>query len=94
MGVVASRYLKNERMLLERASGTSWSTLASNVACSFTPLYSFKSHELRANSATLPEYQAVSDELTVDARQGDRVTIDSVVYPVIRQRKYETAAST
>ena len=86
--MLASRILKPRRMKLERSSGGVWSTLAEQVACALVPLPAYKSHALVPESSVVPEYEAVTDELTVDARQGDRVTVDAVVYPVIRVRRF------
>jgi len=92
--MLASRLLKPMRMKLERLAGGVWSVLADQVPCALQPLPSFQSHALVPDSTVIPEYQALSDELAVDARQGDRVTIDGTVYPVIRFRKFAGAAVT
>ena len=92
--MLASPLLKPERMKLERFAGGVWSVLADEVPCALQPLPSFQSHALVPDSTIIPEYQALSDELAVDARQGDRVTIDGTVYPVIRARKYAHVANT
>ena len=86
--------LKPRRMKLERSSGGLWSTLADQVPCALVPLPAYKSHALVPESAVVPEYEAVTDELAVEALQGDRVTIDGTVYPVIRVRKFTTSPNT
>ena len=92
--MLASRSLKPRRMKLERSSGGVWSTLADQVPCALVPLPAYKSHALVPESSVVPEYEAVTDELTVDVVQGDRVTIDGTVYPVIRVRKYAATPNT
>ena len=92
--MLASRLLKPRRMKLERSAGGVWSTLADQVPCALVPLPAYKSHALVPESSVVPEYEAVTDELTVDARQGDRMTIDGTVYPVIRSRKYTATPNT
>src|SRR4051812_48801814 len=92
--MLVSRLLKPKRMKVERFSGGVWSTLADAVPCALQPLPSFQSHTLVPDSTVTPGSQALSDELAVDARQGDRVTSDGVVYPVSRFRKFSGAAVT
>ena len=92
--MLSSLLLKSRRMKLERSSGGVWSTLAEAVPCALVPLPAYKSHALVPESSVVPEYEAGTDELAVDAAQGDRVTIDGTVDPVIRARKFAGTPNT